>query len=179
MFLILSLITYKIFQDDPPVIFAYCKDVSFTGSLFKYVEDNNKAVYIYRPINSTIKVRISQISSFSCDPITTDKIYVYQNSTDLQEIYNLNSTRKNIYETLVSSDSLAGMCDEIKKHESDGIIIVTDHYPEFKKVGYSNPFTPGVWNCFFFILFTLSFVIWSMIHYANIDVQTRFAKKLY
>lgn len=171
MFLFLSLISYLMFHDDPPVIFAYRENGDISGSLLSNVK--NKPVYIFRPSNSTTPVRISNLDKFSC--VDKSKIYVYQNSTDLQDIYNLNSTQHNIYEELVSS--LDGICDKIKKGES--LVIVTDHYPEFKKVGYSNPFTPGVWNCFFFILFTLSFIIWSMIHYANIDVQTRFAKKLY
>ena len=180
MFLIFSLISYLIFQDDPPVIFAYslAEGVDFSGSLVKAAEGKN--VYIYRPSNANVTVRVSQLEQFksSCS-IELDKIYVYQNSTDLQTIYNSNSTSGKIIEELVSAANISGMCNDIKNHASEGIVLVTDHYPEFKKVGYSNPFTPGVWNCFFFILFTLSFVIWSMIHYANIDVQTRFAKKLY
>lgn len=175
MFLFLSLISYLMYHDDPPVIFAYHKGEVISGSLLNYAR--GKSVYVCRPSNSTIPVRISQLDKFKCDDITNNTIYVYPNSTDLQEVYNLNSTQPNIiHEELVSD--INDVCTIIQNHK-ESLILVTDHYPEFKKVGYSNPFTPGVWNCFFFILFTLSFIIWSMIHYANIDVQTRFAKKLY
>ena len=97
---------------------------------------------------------------------------MYPNSTDLETL--VNSPGYTITEVNVNST-----IDACSKLAEGGLVIATDHYPEFKKVGKSNPFTPGVWNCFFFIIFTISFIIWSMIHYSNIDVQTRFAKKLY
>ncbi|KAK8893717.1 hypothetical protein M9Y10_022145 [Tritrichomonas musculus] len=173
MFYILSLIAYKVFLNDPPVIFLYNgKDIK--GSIIDAVEENNKIATLIRPSTSNISVRISNIDELSnCNnTIDLNKIFVYPNSTDLETL--VNSPGYTITE--VNVNSIADACSKLTE---GGLVIATDHYPEFKKVGKSNPFTPGVWNCFFFIIFCLSFIIWSMIHYANIDVQTRFAKKLY
>ncbi|KAK8895066.1 hypothetical protein M9Y10_023508 [Tritrichomonas musculus] len=173
MFYILSLITYKVFLNDPPVIFLYKKDATFSGSILEAVESNGKTATLVRPSSSNLSVRISNIAQIqtACS-ISLSDIYVYPNSTDLETICNTPGYQI----TQINISSYEDACDFLKQNI---LVIATDHYPEFKKVGYSNPFTPGVWNCFFFIIFCLSFIIWSMIHYANIDVQTRFAKKLY
>lgn len=177
MFL-LSLISYIVLENDPPVIFAYIKDQEITKSLYETFEDKKNA-FIIRPSRSNVTIRISKLDTFKTCDIGLDQVYVYQNSTELQQIYDLNGTSGYTVQEEIIDTFDKGTCEIIKNKQSDVLVIVTDHYPEFPKVGYSNPFTPGVWNCFFFILFTLSFIIWSMIHYANIDVQTRFAKKLY
>lgn len=178
MFL-LSLISYIVLENDPPVIFAYIKDQEITKSLYETFEDKKNA-FIIRPSRSNVTIRISKLDTFkdTCK-IGLDKVYVYQNSTELQQIYDKNGTTGYTVQEQIIDGFDADACNYITDKDSNVLVIVTDHYPEFPKVGYSNPFTPGVWNCFFFILFTLSFIIWSMIHYANIDVQTRFAKKLY
>ena len=176
MFIILSFIAYYVYQNDPPVIFAYNKDGVIKDSLYenaKKAKDSGHTITIIRPDSSKIPIRISNINSFNCVPY--DQIFVFPNNTDLQKIVDEFQPE----EVNVNIDKLGDICDTFKNYENNGLVIVTDHYPEFKKVGYSNPFTPGVWNCFFFIIFTISFIIWSMIHYSNIDVQTRFAKKLY
>lgn len=175
MFYILSLITYKVFLNDPPVIFLYKNGEPISGSIIDAVENSNKRATLIRPSTSNISVRISNINELSnCNNnIDLNKIFVYPNSTDLETL--VNSPGYTITEVNVSS--IREACSKLLT--TQGLVIATDHYPEFKKVGKSNPFTPGVWNCFFFIIFCLSFIIWSMIHYANIDVQTRFAKKLY
>ena len=174
MFLILSIISYKVFTNDPPVILAYNKDGGIAGSLVDAVK-NAKSATIIRPTSSSITIRVSSLDSSFCD-LELDQVYVYPNTTDLEKVYGLNGT-DGISITEFNADSIESACDAIVN--GTGLIIAAEHYPEFPKVGYSNPFTPGVWNCFFFIIFCLSFIIWSMIHYANIDVQTRFAKKLY
>lgn len=173
MLFILSLITYKVFLNDPPVIFLYKKETTFSESILKAVQNNGNKATLVRPTSSNFSVRISNLDQITSCGVSLSNIYVYPNSTDLETICN-NPSEYRI--TQVNISYYTDACDLFK---SDDLIIATDHYPEFKKVGKSNPFTPGVWNCFFFIIFCLSFIIWSMIHYANIDVQTRFAKKLY
>lgn len=56
------------------------------------------------------------------------------------------------------------------------LIVISEAEPKLK-YGLPNPFTPNVWNCFFYFLLMIVLISWAMSHYATIDVQTRFAKK--
>lgn len=173
-FFISSIISYTIYDNDPPVVLAYKNGEPLTGSLLDLVSSNKENLLL---ITISKPVRKSTIQdTFAGSPctgksISTSNTYVYPHYPDFP-------TLLTNYASKVSNvESIDEFCQLV---DDKSLIIIGENVAENSpKAGYSNPFTPGVWNCFFFIIFTISFVIWAMIHYANIDVQTKFAKKLY
>jgi formate-dependent nitrite reductase membrane component NrfD len=55
-------------------------------------------------------------------------------------------------------------------------VIAAETVPTFS-YGVANPFTVNVWNAFFVSVALLFLAIWAVYHFAQIDVQTRFAPK--
>ncbi|OHS94490.1 hypothetical protein TRFO_11114 [Tritrichomonas foetus] len=171
MFL-LSLISYSIYTNDPPVVFAYHKTTPITENDFDSFYNAHKNDIIVIRSNGTLrKSQIAEYIGVQCEggaSVDLSRVRVYKPTSQLPSILEGENVRP--------VGSAQQVCDILK--EDYQYIVAAEATPTVGKVGYSNPFTPGVWNCFFMIIICIAFIIWSMIHYASIDVQTRFAKKI-
>ena len=180
MFFLFSLISYTVYVNDPPIVLATVPgtEVSNINTLTEFYNQystSGQGIIIRTPPDHPIrKAQIREFNTDSCtDKIALNNTLVFRNTTELNA---LSAAHQDIVHNVATVQEA---CTLINQMDNIAFIIVGEGNPT--QIGYhkANPFLPGVWNCFFACILVIAFIIWSMIHYANIDVQTRFSKKLY
>ena len=183
MFALLTLLSYTSFRPDPPVVLVQ------PGSI-KIEPGNTTLADVANKLTKDTKILILKTDfplrrNTTLEGAALDKAYVFLNSSVILEKVNSTYTDcKSISDpTKVTADVTCGIVANVSTedfkgfwNETDYVIVASEIEPVLK-YGLANPFTPNVWNCFFYFLLMIVLVCWAMSHYATIDVQTRFAKK--
>ena len=124
-------------------------------------QDTTKTVYVFQ----VPQLHESDLSDASISGISG---YVYPAETVLRNEYS------NIeYQTVADFAELASA---ISSHSSDPWIVVQASSVEIHK-DYTNYWVPAVWNSFLAIVIFIALCACSITYFANISVQTKFAKR--
>lgn len=181
------LVSYTSFRPDLPVVLVRGADTITIGeqtTLDDIAADLKKETRILF-IKTGFPLRRS--TGFTLPAEITDTLYVFPNSSVVWRAAN------KTYEECTEIEEKSGIKDEtvcaVASNVTDGtelaewftrttgrLVVISEAEPKLK-YGLPNPFTPNVWNCFFYFLLMIVLISWAMSHYATIDVQTRFAKK--
>ena len=187
MFALLSLLSYTSFRPDPPVILV--KPVApikiEAGTTMEQLAGELKKDTKILILKTDFSLRKSDNSTL--ESVNLDDTYVFLNSSELFDAVNTTYDKCDIISTPddVTDQVTCGIVSNVSttdfsafwEKSAAGYVIVASEIEPALKYGLANPFTPNVWNCFFYFLLMIVLVCWAMSHYATIDVQTRFAKK--
>ena len=183
MFALLTLLSYTSFRPDPPVVL-----VQPAGSI-KIEPGNTTLADVANELTKDTKILILKTDfplrrNTTLEGAALDNAYVFLNSSVILEKVNSTYTDcKSISDPKDVTDVTCGIVENVSAENFTdfwsltGRVIVASEIEPVLKYGLANPFTPNVWNCFFYFLLMIVLVCWAMSHYATIDVQTRFAKK--
>lgn len=171
MFCLFSLLSYVIVPNLPPIMLVRNSDGSEIdaqesfSSVISKIQDNANVTIIR--INGSLRTQ-SEIQSLTSG-ITG--FYVFRN----ESIKSLLSREKTYLQTnLEAIDAKTAVEESVI---AGNYTFVMEDYPVYDKL-ITNPFTAPVWNCLILIVFLIIILSWAVYQYANIEVQTRFAKKI-
>ena len=171
MFCLFSLLSYVIIPNQPPLILyrngegseIEGKD-SFADVTKKIPED--ASITVIR-INGSLRTNEEITNVIS----GTTNFYAFKNES-MKSIL----SRKNAYllTNMDESDAKTAVANAVT---ANNYTFVLEEYPVYDRL-ITNPFTAPVWNCLILIIFLILILSWAMYQYANIEVQTKFDKKI-
>ena len=171
MLWLFSLISYVIVPNQPPVLLVKVP----TGITINTTQPLSTLI-------SSIQTDVNVVVLTTQTPIRTQQqinnvlgsatgFYLYQNQS-ISSILSRSATNYTTNLTVTEAQQ------KIQTTAATSYIFVTEDYPQLGDIGVTNPFTKPVWNCLILIIFLILIIIWAIIQYADIQVQTTFSKKI-
>lgn len=130
------------------------------------------------PLRRTVKPESGIVSTIAADPgfvvfQNSSAIYTKMNELQCTDVSDPTVVQKCGIVSGVTDENFAGYLNQVP---ADTTVIIFEKQPEVS-YGVANPFTPTIWNCFFYFLLMIVLICWAMKHFATISVQEKFAKK--
>ncbi|KAH0792537.1 hypothetical protein GPJ56_003522 [Histomonas meleagridis] len=171
MLWLLSFISYVIYPNQPPVLLVKLPTgvaVNTSQPLDTLISSIPKSVNV---VVMTTQTPIRTHEQITTVLGTATDFYVYKN----QSIITLLSRSATNYTTNLTITDVQA---KVQATPSTDYIFITENYPQLGSIGVTNPFTKPVWNCLILIIFLILIMIWAIIQYQDIQVQTTFSKKI-